>query len=138
MTQEHQYSLSSGEGFPLESHDQVIANHFERLFVLFDTFNEDSKFSLLQTEGAFRSESFKKSPSAFTAYQWAVNRLSTTNSEDGSPAALPTILCFLLRELGGFGYTEIGEMVGTGHQEVARHIAAARSYLQGGSQHTEA
>ena len=123
--------LYTGEGFPLEPMDEVIATHFERLFILFDTFYEDSKSSLLHTENAFRSEQFQEAPTPFTAYQWAVERLCSPGPEVGSQAALPTIMCFLLRELGEFSYSEIGRMTGVDSQEVARHIAAARTYLVG-------
>jgi len=133
-----EYIPGQEEGFHLDTQDEIIASHFERLFIFFDTFHEDSKLSLLQAESAFRSDAFQRSPTAFTAYQWAVDRLSTSGSCGGSISALPTILCFLLRELGGFSYTEIGEMVGIDEMDVKRHIAAARHYLLGGATNARA
>ena len=131
MKHEFADQLYAGEVLPLKPTDEIIANHFERLFILFATFYEDTKSSLLHTENAFRSSAFQESPSVYSAYQWAVERLCSPETDGGSQAALPTILCFLLRELGEFSYSEIGRMTGTDSQEVARHIAAARAYLIG-------
>ena len=133
MKTEFLSKLLPGESLPMESMDEVIASHFERLFLFLNVFNEDSKFSLLQTERAFRSEAFRESPTAFSAYQWAIHHVRGDNQAFNTTSVTPTILCFLLRELGSFGYSEIGKLVGLEKNAVARHIAAARAYMTGGA-----
>ena len=113
-----------------ENADEMVSLHFERLFVLFDTFLEDPKISLLQVENAFRSEGFQASPSVYVAYRWATERImASLYAEAKAQGQSLSLLCLLLKELGNLDYSEIAEMTSLSRKDVAGHIANLRHQI---------
>lgn len=132
MNSDFQTSNLTANGYVGETIDNVIADHFEKLYVFFDTFLEDPKLSLLHTESAFRSRLFQTTPTVYSAYHWAADRILSESELEADCAGSPVgMLCFMLREVGQFSYMEIAQMTDLDRQDVGAHIAAMRSRLMG-------
>ncbi len=115
---------------PVDRIEDLVSNHFEKIFAFFDAFFQDRKVSIHYAESAFKAVATTGQGSLGDLYQWAAARIFRTKSSS-LPLGLsqPMTMCLLLKELGNFRYGEIAEIMGLETQEVKHHIAGSRQTL---------
>ena len=108
--------------------EELVSNHFENVFALFNSVIEDHRASLTFTEEAFRSAAGAAHTNTTGVYHCAVSTL-LEKGQVRNPYGLKATVCFLLKELENFRYQEIAEMVQITREEVKHHIAEVRGAL---------
>jgi len=111
-----------------QSLDDLVEAHFQPIFALVDAYLENPNLSLKITETFFKVMRRHQLVSPVALYKMVVESVGFENC---SCALLDTIpypqaTCWLLKELTGFRYQEIGWIMGMPVQQVKEHIAEAR------------
>ena len=126
-------SQTGATAFPVPTSltEELVSNHFENVFALFNTVFDDHIASINHTEQAFRATADSTNQNSNQLYNYAVEFLLKNGPEETTFAELnvQSTLCFLLKELENFRYQEIAEIMKIEREEVKQNIAQARNVL---------
>jgi hypothetical protein len=107
--------------------DVLAIRHYEQLYAFFNAFHDDAALCLDLTDKTFR-DAQSCDLSTACIFSKAVARLSR---QPGLAAPVATAsyesnLAWLLKDVGGLRYAEIGQILEISHEEVKQRIADVR------------
>jgi DNA-directed RNA polymerase specialized sigma24 family protein len=113
--------------------DGLIANYFDRAFLVFNLFIDDPRACLAQSEAVFRVLDGRLAATEQDFYAELLNRVrDLPERHECFPGLEPdSVLCWLLKDSTGMSYAEIARVMRMERNEVARHIADVRLALLG-------
>ena len=116
-----------GNAAPQLSIESQAVQHYERLYAFFNAFHDDPALCLEMVDNTLRAAASCDLTTA-CIFGKAVARL---NSQPGMELPVWTSsyesnLAWLLKDVGGLRYAEIGQILEMGHAEVKERIAEVR------------
>ena len=116
---------------PASSIEDLVSDHFDRIFVIIEAFVGDHKQSLRHAEVVFRVVEETSIMTLAQVYRTAAETVRRLPDRGLLPsgAAVEGTLCLLYKEVGGFRYAEISDLLDMDPQDVKAGIARARTGL---------
>lgn len=116
---------------PTVSFDDLVADNFENIFTIVNAFVCDHQMAILHTESVFRIMLTENISCRNHLYQLIgrVVRLLPKRSDLPNSMEFDDALCLLFKEVGGFRYRDISDLLGLSTSDVKHGIARSRANL---------
>lgn len=113
------------------AYEQLVAEHFDHVFVMVNAFVGDGRQAMKYTDAVFRMLDPEEVHSPHQIYAFVGRFISSLSEMPGLVGGLRRVpaLCLLLREIVYFTYDEIAVILNLSRDEVMRNIYDARQAL---------
>ncbi|MDH4225776.1 MAG: sigma-70 region 4 domain-containing protein [Deltaproteobacteria bacterium] len=111
--------------------ESLVTHHFQPIYALVDAFLENPHLSLKLTETFFKIAEMEPPRSSEGLYRMVMESIDFQNCDCALLELLTfdTAACWLLKDLGGFRYGQIGDILGMSSTQVKENIAQARAVM---------